>query len=384
MKTINYQFKMLSAIAILAVVSGHSYNDGGIPLFFHWFTEYSFHLPLFVFISGYFYKDRIVNRNFMKEVVWRKFKQLFVPLFFWNLVYGIFCQLISVKGFFPDAQLNLKSFFYLPFVSQHQFVFNCPAWFITPLFMCYVIYPLIRMIVNRFGKIGDIVFQLISIMIFIAAFEINKMPVQWQHPDMRVFVSRFALLFPFFHFGYFFKQYLEKILVKCKMLYVMLLCSGVEWIMIFLTQDHDLDYGICWAADFQDLNSIVAYVSGVNAILFFYALTSVLVKIVPAKFYMKIADHTYDIMMHHLTGFFLLNTFIAVLSKARGFAFDWNAYKTNIYYQYDPFYEFSIIYLIGGFSFAMLIALGSEKVIKWYKSRRNYYSKKNGRSVCKR
>lgn len=308
MKTINYQFKMLSAIAILAVVSGHSYNDGGIPLFFHWFTEYSFHLPLFVFISGYFYKDRIVNRNFMKEVVWRKFKQLFIPLFFWNLVYGIFCQLISVKGFFPDAQLNLKSFFYLPFVSQHQFVFNCPAWFITPLFMCYVIYPLIRMIVNRFGKIGDIVFQLISIMIFIAAFEINKMPVQWQHPDMRVFVSRFALLFPFFHFGYFFKQYLEKILVKCKMLYVMLLCSGVEWIMIFLTQDHDLDYGICWAADFQDLNSIVAYVSGVNAILFFYALTSVLVKIVPAKFYMKIADHTYDIMMHHLTGFFLVNS----------------------------------------------------------------------------
>lgn len=51
----NLQFKLLSAIGIIIIVSGHCYH-GGISLAYEWFPTYSFNLALFVFISGYFYK----------------------------------------------------------------------------------------------------------------------------------------------------------------------------------------------------------------------------------------------------------------------------------------------------------------------------------------
>ena len=55
MKRINIQFKILYAIGILFIVSGHYFN-GGINFFFDWFKPYAFHVGLFVFCSGYFYQ----------------------------------------------------------------------------------------------------------------------------------------------------------------------------------------------------------------------------------------------------------------------------------------------------------------------------------------
>ena len=50
---INFTFKILSAIGIIIIVSGHCYN-GGVSLMYDWFPKYSYNLALFVFISGYF------------------------------------------------------------------------------------------------------------------------------------------------------------------------------------------------------------------------------------------------------------------------------------------------------------------------------------------
>lgn len=52
---VNLQFKLLSAIGIIIIVSGHCYH-GGMELAYNWFPPYSYNLALFVFISGYFYK----------------------------------------------------------------------------------------------------------------------------------------------------------------------------------------------------------------------------------------------------------------------------------------------------------------------------------------
>ena len=51
----NIQFAILQTIAIIFVVVGHS---GGISFGFEWFPISSFHIPLFIFISGYFYKEK--------------------------------------------------------------------------------------------------------------------------------------------------------------------------------------------------------------------------------------------------------------------------------------------------------------------------------------
>ena len=74
---IDYRFKILYAIGIIFVVSGHC----GLPvqILTDWFPYYSFHLALFVFASGYFYKPenenhifryiKKKNKNFVNSIV---------------------------------------------------------------------------------------------------------------------------------------------------------------------------------------------------------------------------------------------------------------------------------------------------------------------------
>lgn len=53
----NYTFKLLYALGIIFICAGHCKN-GGFSLFYEFFPPYSFHLALFMFASGYFYKTK--------------------------------------------------------------------------------------------------------------------------------------------------------------------------------------------------------------------------------------------------------------------------------------------------------------------------------------
>ena len=55
---INYQFKLLYAIGIVMIVANHTSGNGGISLFYELFPAASFEIGLFVFTSGYFYKEK--------------------------------------------------------------------------------------------------------------------------------------------------------------------------------------------------------------------------------------------------------------------------------------------------------------------------------------
>ena len=77
-KNVNLQFKLLSAIGIIIIVSGHCYH-GGISLAYEWFPTYSFNLSLFVFISGYFYKPK--NENTVLQYIWKRIKRLLLPAY---------------------------------------------------------------------------------------------------------------------------------------------------------------------------------------------------------------------------------------------------------------------------------------------------------------
>lgn len=76
-------FCILSGLAIVMVVAGHlGYN---LMTMGNLFPYYSFHVPLFMFISGYFYKDTEEEHPLSyakKKCVW-----LLVPYLVWNLFF---------------------------------------------------------------------------------------------------------------------------------------------------------------------------------------------------------------------------------------------------------------------------------------------------------
>ena len=80
-KKINYQFKILYFFGILFIVACHC-SYGGISLGYEWFYPGAFHLALFAFGSGYFYKTS--SEDHILAYIWKKFKHLMVPVLLWN------------------------------------------------------------------------------------------------------------------------------------------------------------------------------------------------------------------------------------------------------------------------------------------------------------
>ena len=105
------------------------------------FPYYSFHVFIFLFVSGYFYKDE-AEKN-IGRYIWKKCTVLLFPYFLWNLFYGILAQILHKAGFSLGESLSLKTLFLSPFLGGHQFLYNFSAysflWLIKPGIRIYLI-----------------------------------------------------------------------------------------------------------------------------------------------------------------------------------------------------------------------------------------------------
>ena len=76
--SIDYRIKLLYAIGITMVVLAHC-RGGGVVLLFDWFPYGGLHVALFIFCSGYLYKDS--SEDHIKPYVFKKIKRLIIPLY---------------------------------------------------------------------------------------------------------------------------------------------------------------------------------------------------------------------------------------------------------------------------------------------------------------
>ena len=89
-RTENKTFRCLSAIAIFMIVNGHL--GANVFTLKGLFPYYSFHVALFVFISGYFCREK--TEEGLLGLVKRKFLKLIVPLYLYTFE-GLQHQLIT-------------------------------------------------------------------------------------------------------------------------------------------------------------------------------------------------------------------------------------------------------------------------------------------------
>ena len=85
-----------------------------------------------------------------------------------------------------------------------------------------------------------------------------------------------------------------------------------------------------------------------------------------------VADNTYSIMIHHLTGFMLVKWLFYLISRITPLFSDFSiqTMKETIWYFYMPngVYSYAIIYLAVGIFFSVLIGVIQKKVWKSIKS----------------
>jgi len=150
---------LLKGITILLVVFGHLLQANTVESCHHPIFSYiySFHMPLFMFISGYI-GFKTYNITTLKEAFYgisNKVRSLLIPYFVWPLiVYNLF--LVS------EYKFNLWNQF-VDLVTKWS-----PLWFLWYLFMLYSIYTINILIYNSIKPKNKLLFDIFAFSIFIS------------------------------------------------------------------------------------------------------------------------------------------------------------------------------------------------------------------------
>lgn len=354
---INLTFKILSAIGIIIIVSGHCYK-GGISFAYEWFPVYSFNLSLFVFISGYFYKEK--HEDSVLKYIWNRAKRLLIPAYLWNIVYGLFIVIMSNFGYTIGGEVNAYKLFIMPFFDGEGFAYNLGSWFVYPLFLVYVFNILCRKLLKTIKLNNEYLLLIIYAVIGIVAIEqaIEKRP----HGVM-LLLTRAAFFLPCFEFGHFYKNKLEKHDKLNSAAYFAIILA-IQ--LILLTFCDNLEYTPSKCTKFLN-GCFVPYITSITAIAFWLRVSKLITPIVKnQKLVRLIADNTYSIMIHQMLGFMVVKWIFYFISLVTPLFADFNADKlhSSIWYYYLPkgLTQYAIIYLAGGIFVPILIAVVQKKL----------------------
>lgn len=355
----NKAFSIFTGILILTVILGHI--DLQVLSVFGLFPYYSFHVMGFVFVSGYFYKDSACDApvSYLKK----KCMHLLVPYFFWNLFYGIVVTILHRAGFGFGSDLSFRTLFLEPFLNGHQYMLNFPSWFVPALFLIQVCNLFGRMILKKLHLCKDwFIFVLVSLC---------GMAVVWLAMGGHVwgyykFPGRILFMFPAFYFGIIYRKYLEEKLDSIPWYLYMTVLLCIQLLVKYTCAG--LAYSAVWCTGFAN-GPCVPYVTTVTGILFWLKIAKMLAGRKLGNGLSYLGDHSFSLMMHHVAGFFLLNTicfFVFSVSGGRVFStFDVFSYQ-NIadYYYATDHMAMKFCYLAAGLLFSILIAGVSDRVKK--------------------
>lgn len=344
------EFRILSAIGIILVVAGHlGYNLFEIG---DLFPYYSFHVFIFLFVSGYFYAPESKDR--VGSYIWGKCKSLLFPYFLWNLVYGIAAQLMRLAGFSIGETLNFKTLFLSPFIDGHQFLYHYPAWFVPALFLIEVINVLMRKVLSLLHLENEW-------LIFAGCFLAGVLTVYlaqgghvWGYYKIP---GRILFMLPGFQMGRIYREKLEK---------YDKLSDGVYLLLVILVQVllnvwcAGLAFSAVWVGSFANGPS-VPYITVFTGIAFWLRISKILSK---APFFADkltvIGRNTYAIMMHHIMSFMLVKGVFYLLSRCTSLCSEFNAEmffnEINYVYPAGGMEASKWLYLLAGIGIPMLIA----------------------------
>jgi fucose 4-O-acetylase-like acetyltransferase len=136
---------VLRGFAILLVVVGHSiqYGNGFNYLENKLFYEnivfifiYTFHMPLFMLISGYLFAKSIKNKP-LKELLYNRLSKILLPVLIWNAVFLsiriLWKTLIKNENFEIDTML-------FQFINDS----TNSLWFLWAIFYCSICVIIVR------------------------------------------------------------------------------------------------------------------------------------------------------------------------------------------------------------------------------------------------
>ncbi len=368
-KDYHMTFGVLSGIAIVMIVAGHAGCDvltvGGL------FPYYSFHVPLFMFISGYFYRDE--NEEKPLSYCKRKVCRLLLPYFIWNIVYGIIAWMLRLGGFAMGGEIGIRTLFIEPFVSGYQFIYNYAAWFVPALFLIEMMNLLMRLLLKKLHLCHE---GLILAGTLCVGMSVVWLAVRGHVWGLYKMPGRILFLYPCFQMGQFYRRKLERhdtlnnlpyfaIVVTAQFLLTMC-CNG-------------LAYSCVWCTGFAN-GPVIPYVTVVSGVAFWLRIAKITAPLLGKYRYIRyLCRNTYAVMMHHVMAFMLVKAVIALFSVYTPWCadFDMSLYRSNIdfYYLVRGMEQFRFVYVAAGILLPLLLQYGLEQARKFCRNRLKFGGK---------
>ena len=218
MRERNLYLDIVKGIAIISVIFGHSiqYGNGSEYLDYSYYFDnivfqffYSFHMPLFMLISGYLFYYSVEEKS-ISEIIKVKCRSFLFPIFSFAIIakYGVIMSFIIGRSGFEEFTNN---FLKLVLLNYH-------LWFLWAVLLNSIIVLIVRKI-----KYSIAIYTLIWLLfLFIPS---HRLP------------PVYSFVFPFFIIGYMANRHnvLSRIVVDKKLL----LITGVIFISLFHFYDRN-------------------------------------------------------------------------------------------------------------------------------------------------
>lgn len=340
----NDTVSIVKAIGIILMVIGHS----GCPKYLNDYL-YMFHMPLFFFCSGYFFK-KPENYLMVKKVVNKKIKGLYLPYIKWTLSFLILHNILFKINIYNDLYgfngsisylYSLKDYIY--HFLHYIFMFGSEQllggfWFLQVLFIVSISLEL-YFYFNIKIKIYDFVF-IFTLLILTYISKIYNINV-----PMIGSISLISMSCIIFIIGYYYKQYEQK---KYYNIYTFIILT------IFILIGSHTNYANMLDYDSSDILPYIVF--SIVGVISIFCISSVLEHTRLKHILTYIGDNTMIILALHFISFKIVS-----LIKIYAYGLD---IKKLAYFPVIPDCNeyFWILYTIIGVSIPLIVLCGYKKL----------------------
>ena len=201
---------LMKLFGMFCVVYAHTFLHG-LGLMGRGVRSSVYVIQLFIFCSGNSYRRS--SDDLSPAFLRRLARNLLLPFFLWNLIYGALHEVLLLTGIIQFGNhLSLYTLLIQPWTNNSQFMLNQPSWFLLSLFEVTVITWLIRGILQKLGRLrmsSELI--LLGAMLILCAVAIRAAGDGRPHYGWGGAAVRTAILLPFYQLGILWREYGDRI-----------------------------------------------------------------------------------------------------------------------------------------------------------------------------
>ncbi len=292
----NKAFMILSALGIIFVVDAHLWTR--MSFFSQVFPYDSFFMPMFIFISGYFFKEKYIES--MQAVIGfvkNKFTKLLLPYLGWIIFYGIFTTVLTEAEILNFTKWNLWELIKNIFFVGTSFGLNSPSWFVPVLFVVSIVYIVARKLFRKIWK-EPVAMAVLFILGTVAVYFSSK----YSLTEFRMLTAKIFFFLQFYELGIFFRKYIEKWFDKANALVLLSACVIINLILLSKYGSNISFPNCAFMGGFKTDNIFLPMITTLTGTAFWLKISKLVSPLLgDNKIVNFISNNTFFIMTHHLT-----------------------------------------------------------------------------------